>query len=64
MIAEMAAADFVVLWDYFLCEPNKSCVSSGNFALDDFRKTHFQKVAEFGKYKILKKIPEKKILEK
>ncbi|MBE3143653.1 MAG: hypothetical protein IMZ61_06995, partial [Planctomycetes bacterium] len=45
----------VKMWDSN--EPNGSALSSGVTYLDDYLRTHYQPVTEFGNYQILKKVP-------
>jgi len=45
----------VKIWDSN--ETNGSALSSGVTYLDDYSRTHYQPVTEFGNYQIIKKVP-------
>ncbi len=55
MVDELQDTAYVVLWDYFECEPNGGCQSSGVYLVDDYIRTHFAPVAVYGKYQILQR---------
>jgi len=53
IINEIKHVKYVVLWDYFYCEPNESCVSTEVHLLDDYIKNNYSAVKTFGKYTLL-----------
>jgi len=55
MIDEMRDVHWAVMWDEFLCEENKSCISTGVFLFSDFFQEHFEPVTAFGKYRIFRR---------
>lgn len=55
MIDEMREVQWAVMWDEFLCEENKSCISTEVFLFDDFFQANFEPVASFGKYRIFQR---------
>lgn len=53
IIDELKNVDYVVLWDIYFCnEPNRGCVSSGVYDVDEYIQKNFQKQKSFGKYDI------------
>ena len=55
ILQELEKINFVVLWDFFICEPNLSCQSSRNNLPKEYIEKNFENIAEFGRYKILKR---------
>jgi len=53
MKEEMETAKYVILWDYFLCEPNKGCESTNIHILDEYIQENFSLIQQIGYYKIL-----------
>lgn len=53
MIDELRSVDYVVLWDYFQCEPNLGCKSTNVNIVDEYIQANFSLTKIFGKYQIL-----------
>ena len=53
IISELQDVKYIVIWDYFMCEPNKSCISSGEHHLDRYINDNFEEAKKIGKYQIL-----------
>jgi len=61
MLEELRDVNIVVLWDFFLCEPNESCNSTGVHILDDYIGEHFFLLRNFGKYQIFERKKDEEI---
>ncbi len=57
MIDELKDVNYVVLWEFFICEKNNGCISTGIRKIDDYITSHFEKKASYGEYEILKRKP-------
>lgn len=55
VVDELHNTDYVVLWDYFECEPNGGCQSSGVTLVDDYIRANFKQVVVYGNYRILQR---------
>ncbi len=54
IIEEIKKVKYVILWDFFMCEPNESCNSTEVYLLDEYIKSNYSVVETFGQYQILK----------
>ncbi|MBD3156319.1 hypothetical protein GF369_00675 [Candidatus Peregrinibacteria bacterium] len=55
IIGELEKVDYVVLWDYFYCEPNESCVGTDVTLIDDYIDDNFSQLRHYGAYQLMKR---------
>lgn len=53
IIDEIKQVKYIILWDYFYCEPNESCISTEVYILDEYVENNYSTIETFGEYQIL-----------
>lgn len=55
IVEELEKVDYIVLWDYFYCEPNESCIGTDVTLLDDYIDENFSELRRYGAYQLMKR---------
>lgn len=55
IIQELKDINYIVLWDFFMCEPNLGCKSTDVRILDEYIKNRYEEILKIGRYIILVK---------
>jgi hypothetical protein len=56
IVKELQNLNYLILWDFFVCEPNESCNSSNVFVLDQYISKNFYVEKIIGSYFVMKRI--------
>lgn len=55
IVRELEKVDYIVLWDYFYCEPNESCIGTDVTLIDDYIDDNFSELRRYGAYQLMKR---------
>jgi hypothetical protein len=55
IVNELEKIDYIVLWDYFHCESNESCIGTDVTLIDDYIDDYFSELRRHGAYQLMKR---------